>query len=215
MHTVALSNTGEVWTWGVNDEGALGRKTLGTAWEAYPDEEKADEKVPGRAVLPDGVRMVESLITLLYAPSHPKEEAVKLVAGARHCAILTKNGTVLTWGIGGQGQLGRLPAFDAHSTPPVSELFVPKPVDPHTISIRSTSIATIASGAYSTFVISKSGDVVAWGLNNSCQLAINKGDEQNNIVWEPTKENGSAWLWGSQVNYQLAKGDTDEVGSVL
>lgn len=27
MHTVALSSQGEVWTWGVNDEGALGRKT--------------------------------------------------------------------------------------------------------------------------------------------------------------------------------------------
>eukprot|EP00967_Tisochrysis_lutea_P030843 scaffold36241_cov18-Tisochrysis_lutea.AAC.4 len=31
----------------------------GTAWEAYPDEEKGDEKVPGRAELPDGVRVVE------------------------------------------------------------------------------------------------------------------------------------------------------------
>eukprot|EP00983_Pelagomonas_calceolata_P130768 1161713-Pelagomonas_calceolata.AAC.4 len=29
MHTVALSTTGEIWTWGVNDEGALGRKTFG------------------------------------------------------------------------------------------------------------------------------------------------------------------------------------------
>ena len=29
MHTVALSTSGDVWSWGVNDEGALGRKTLG------------------------------------------------------------------------------------------------------------------------------------------------------------------------------------------
>lgn len=29
MHTVALSTTGDVWTWGVNDEGALGRMTHG------------------------------------------------------------------------------------------------------------------------------------------------------------------------------------------
>ena len=48
-------------------------------------------------------------------------------------------------------------------------------------------IMLVLSGAYSTFVISKAGDVAAWGLNNSCQLAINKGDEQNNLVWEPTK----------------------------
>eukprot|EP00983_Pelagomonas_calceolata_P052111 1142692-Pelagomonas_calceolata.AAC.3 len=30
------------------------------------------------------------------------------------------------------------------------------------------------------------------------------------IRCEP-QEDGSAWLWGSQVNYQLAKGDTEEV----
>ena len=74
------------------------------------------------------------------------KQAVKLVAGARHCAILTKNGTVLTWGIGSQGQLGRLPPFDANSPPHIAELFVPKPVPANAISIRSTSIATIASG---------------------------------------------------------------------
>jgi len=29
------------------------------------------------------------------------------------------------------------------------------------------------------------------------------------------QEDGSAWLWGSNVNYQLAKGDVDEVGCVF
>jgi len=55
------------------------------------------------------------------------------------------------------------------------------------------------AGAYSTFVISKSGDVVAWGLNNSCQLGIDKGDEQNNLVWVPSKvcmgAGGAACVW--------------------
>jgi len=75
-------------------------------------------------------------------------QAIKIVAGARHCAILTRGGSVLTWGIGGQGQLGRLPAFDANSTPPIAELFVPKPVPGNAIGIRPTSIAGIASGAW-------------------------------------------------------------------
>ncbi|GLI58683.1 hypothetical protein VaNZ11_000426, partial [Volvox africanus] len=33
MHTVALSEGGLIYSWGVNDEGALGRKTSGTCWE--------------------------------------------------------------------------------------------------------------------------------------------------------------------------------------
>lgn len=33
MHTVALADDGTVWSWGVNDEGALGRQTAGELWE--------------------------------------------------------------------------------------------------------------------------------------------------------------------------------------
>lgn len=47
MHTVALAEDGSVYTWGVNDEGALGRPTSGTAWEAEPDNSKEDPYVPG------------------------------------------------------------------------------------------------------------------------------------------------------------------------
>ena len=41
MHTVALADDGTVWSWGVNDEGALGRQTAGELWE------KASERVGG------------------------------------------------------------------------------------------------------------------------------------------------------------------------
>ena len=50
MHTVALAADGKVWTWGVNDEGALGRKTEGTCWEGEEDKEEASR--PGLAELP-------------------------------------------------------------------------------------------------------------------------------------------------------------------
>ena len=37
MHTVALADDGTVWSWGVNDEGALGRQTAGEIWEKAPE----------------------------------------------------------------------------------------------------------------------------------------------------------------------------------
>lgn len=59
MHTVALSSQGEVWSWGVNDEGALGRITTGTCWEDEAEDAKANPAEPGKAVTPEGVRFVE------------------------------------------------------------------------------------------------------------------------------------------------------------
>ena len=36
MHSAALAVDGRIWTWGVNDEGALGRQTVGEIWETAP-----------------------------------------------------------------------------------------------------------------------------------------------------------------------------------
>ena len=35
MHTVALAEGNKVYSWGVNDEGALGRNTGGEIWKEY------------------------------------------------------------------------------------------------------------------------------------------------------------------------------------
>lgn len=43
----------------MNDEGALGRKTAGTAWEATPEEEKGNATVPVRAEAPEGVKFIQ------------------------------------------------------------------------------------------------------------------------------------------------------------
>lgn len=37
MHSAALADDGTVWSWGVNDEGALGRQTAGEIWEKAPE----------------------------------------------------------------------------------------------------------------------------------------------------------------------------------
>ncbi|XP_042296771.1 regulator of chromosome condensation [Sceloporus undulatus] len=68
VHTVCLTETGKVYTFGCNDEGALGRDTS----------EEGSESVPG-------------LVDL-------KEKVVQVSAGDSHTAALTEDGRVFIWG---------------------------------------------------------------------------------------------------------------------
>ncbi|XP_077193351.1 regulator of chromosome condensation [Paroedura picta] len=68
VHTVCLSETGKIYTFGCNDEGALGRDTS----------EEGSDSVPG-------------LVDL-------KEKVVQVSAGDSHTAALTEDGRVFIWG---------------------------------------------------------------------------------------------------------------------
>ncbi len=228
MHTVGLTPDGDVYTWGVNDEGALGRKTSGTCWEKEPEKNKSDSFVPGQAHLPDGVKAVQvaagdgftfaigtdgclygcghfkdevgalsgftpevkmqGLFTLVWKPESLRDRIKKLACGARHAALLTNRGDVLTWGSGSQGQLGRVKHYhqDSEFQPTAEQLFRPTSVgQPLLYALGSSPAVDISCGAYSTFVINKNGDVAAMGLNNSGQLGIAKENNDDNIKWEP------------------------------
>ena len=85
MHTVALTADGRIFTWGVNDEGCLGRITSGTFWENEPDSKKGDSFVPGLAKLPgdmlaidivagDGITFAIGADGRLFGCGHFKDE---------------------------------------------------------------------------------------------------------------------------------------------
>lgn len=59
MHTVALTADGRIFTWGVNDEGCLGRVTSGTFWENEAESKKGDSFVPGLAKLPGDMKAID------------------------------------------------------------------------------------------------------------------------------------------------------------
>lgn len=69
MHSMCLTRTGEIWTFGCNDEGALGRPT---------EDEEGSEAIPRKIELPGKV--------------------VKISAGDSHSACLLENGKVFAWG---------------------------------------------------------------------------------------------------------------------
>jgi alpha-tubulin suppressor-like RCC1 family protein len=91
-HTLALTATGKVLAWGLNQAGQLGNGARLTAG--------------GHQDTPVKVRL-------------PKRTTVRAVsAGCEHSLALTATGRLLAWGLNGQGQLGQGgPPFSASSTP--------------------------------------------------------------------------------------------------
>lgn len=84
MHSVAITEDGSVYTWGVNDEGALGRPTDGDAWNSSStaaNAEKENSCMPGKARMPEGVFTVQ------------------VVAGGGFTFALTDAGAVYGWGL--------------------------------------------------------------------------------------------------------------------
>ena len=83
MHTVCVSSSGAVYSWGVNDEGALGRYTEGEAWKnsGLAKGTPGDSYKPGKVELPAVCGKV-----------------VAVSAGDSHTMAVDANGAVFGWG---------------------------------------------------------------------------------------------------------------------
>ncbi|KAM9687050.1 regulator of chromosome condensation isoform 1-T1 [Trichechus inunguis] len=97
MHTVCLSKTGQIYSFGCNDEGALGRDTS----------LEGSETVPGKVDL--------------------QEKVVQVSAGDSHTAALTEDGRVFLWGSfrDNNGVIGLLEPMKKSMVPVQLQLDVP------------------------------------------------------------------------------------------
>ncbi|XP_051148863.1 ultraviolet-B receptor UVR8 [Andrographis paniculata] len=117
-----------------------------------------DEKTP---------RLIEQFQTLNLQP-------VVVAAGAWHAAVVGKDGRVCTWGWGRYGCLGH-GNEDCQYTPKVVE------------ALGNVKAVHVATGDYTTFVVSDGGDVYSFGCGVSSSLGHNADaaggdddDEQGN-----------------------------------
>ncbi|KAF8756548.1 chromosome condensation (RCC1) repeat [Rhizoctonia solani] len=84
LHTLAIDEAGKVWTWGTNDDGALGRLVEG------PDPED-----PSKTIDSD---VAESTPTVLNTLAEEQFRAVSVAAGNNVSLALGTNGQLRAWG---------------------------------------------------------------------------------------------------------------------
>lgn len=148
MHTVALTADGVVYSWGVNDEGALGRPTNDKIWDESPEgkehSERGDPYVPGKVLLPSSIRVVQ------------------LSAGDSHTCALMDNGSVWSWGTfrDASGVMGFSVEKKLQLIP--TEVYAPGEAYP--------PLVRIASGADHVCAVTENGKLMSWGSGQQGQL---------------------------------------------
>ncbi|MCO5608261.1 hypothetical protein L7F22_062467 [Adiantum nelumboides] len=135
---MALTSGGKAWSWGGNANYELGR---GDTLSRHKP-----------SILPEVKGM----------------HVAQIACGGFHSAILTVDGRVLTWGRGGDGQLGH-GSWQNGITPKVVE------------ALAHLRIGYIACGSFSTAAITESGELYCWGKNKYHQLGFRGKLDSENI----------------------------------
>lgn len=201
MHTVCLTDEHQVFTFGCNDEGSLGRTTSDDSEEFEPglvtgalkgvkvvdisagDSHSAALSEEGTVYVWGSFRDSHGKLGLLkpfegskvpiklQSLRHP---VIKIVSGSDHIAMLTSNGQVYTIGCAEQGQLGRIGRYftDRGGRRCAQICLMPKPIALPKIRKNKPVASDVFCGIYTTYVISNTGDVFGFGLNNYYQLGI-------------------------------------------
>ncbi|XP_067139525.1 regulator of chromosome condensation-like [Centruroides vittatus] len=188
MHNIFLTDKGEVYTFGLNDEGQLGRTTN--------DEEASTLYKPGKVDIPEKVvhitagemhsaALTENGKVFIWGTfrdnggqigltsegmqSFPiqllsNKKIVKIASGNNHFVCLSEEGKVLTCGVAEQGQLGRIASQFAErgGRHGIDYILIPTEVR----SKNKISYDNIWAGQFNTFIRERdSGIIYGCGLN--------------------------------------------------
>lgn len=153
MHTVVLTEDRQVYSWGVNDEGALGRPTPGELWGGSPQEAVGDSYTPG-------------LVRFFSSEDSKQTECVgkivQVTAGDSHTVALEEDGSMWAWGTfrDGSGVMGFGPHTRIQRVP--IRIYTPK--------TAIQQIVRIVSGADHAAAITAEGKLLTWGSGQQGQL---------------------------------------------
>ena len=166
-HGLALCSDNTLVAWGLNASGQLG------------DNSTTQRNAPVVVNSADGV-------SALFGKT-----ITSIVTSDRRSLALCSDGTVLAWGLNGNGQFGD------NST---SNRSVPVAVDTAsaTSALFGKVVTSIAAGATHTLALCNDGTLVAWGLNTSGQVGDNTTSQRKSPVKVNTTS-GVSFLFGKTV----------------
>ncbi|MGE5328107.1 MAG: Calx-beta domain-containing protein [Deltaproteobacteria bacterium] len=189
-HVVALKIDGTVWAWGNNEYGQLGDASSGT-----------------NRLMP--VQVAD--MNLLQLLSTGENMTKQIAGGANHTIALKSDGTVWTWGLNTNGQLGN------NST---TQSIAPVQVKNTAGTAGLTGITAVAAGANHTAALKSDGTVWTWGLNTSYQLGVGSPSQRTTPIQISgltevaaiatganhtiaLKNDGTVYTWGLNTSGQL------------
>ncbi|PYH92592.1 Ran exchange factor Prp20/Pim1 [Aspergillus ellipticus CBS 707.79] len=161
VHSAALTHDNKILTWGVNDEGTLGRDTKeerkevdlpnGDAKEDESDSDSDDDEVD--------LNMKEATPTAIDSSLFPKDTVfTQLTATDSATFALTQEGLVYGWGTfrGSNGVIGFSPTSKIQREP----VLVP----------GLEKVTQLASGSQHVMALTSKGTVLSWGCEEQNQL---------------------------------------------
>jgi alpha-tubulin suppressor-like RCC1 family protein len=234
IHTLALRNDGTVWAWGWNGEGQLG-SDVGCRLTPV--------QVPGlNNIIAIDAGMLFSIALRndgtvwtwgrnsqgqlgdgsTYDRTPPSQilslnNIIAISGGHEHVLALRNDGTVWAWGRNNQGQLGDGTYGDENNRL--------TPVQVQDLN----NVTAIAAGGYYSVALTQDGTVWTWGHNNSGQLGIGTGGDENDRQIVPVQvpnlnniitiagghehtialcNDNTGWAWGKNSEGQLGNSST-------
>lgn len=218
-HTVALSNDGKIYAWGLNNYGQVGNGTIGVAIE--PVLISSNGTLNGKTAiqvaaglehtvalatdgtvyawgnnsngqLGDGTNNNSNVPVAVYNSGVLSgKNIIQIAAGANHSVALASDGTVYAWGNNTNGQLGN--GTNNSSNVPVAVFTSGE--------LNGKLIIKIAAGVNHTVALASDGTVYTWGLNGAGQLGNGNFNDYN----VPVAVNTSGVLNGKSIS-QIAAG---------
>ncbi|QIK62654.1 hypothetical protein G7068_05095 [Leucobacter viscericola] len=224
-HAIALSASGNVYAWGLNDKGQLGQGTT--------DSTAGANHYAARVKLPAGTKIMQISAGMEYSlavdtkgqvwgwgrgadnslanaggpnptiiTGLPKAQFV--TAGYHHSGAITADGDLYMWGLNANGQLG------TNNT----SVAIQKVAGPAGLKWKHAS-----AGNASTWAVTTSGALYAWGYNGHFQLGISDGLDKkiptdtgltgivqvsgNNYVGAAVSSDGAVRVAGKNARLQL------------
>ncbi|UNI22837.1 hypothetical protein JDV02_008689 [Purpureocillium takamizusanense] len=156
MHAAALTRDNKILTWGVNDQGALGRDT---AWEGGLRDMEKEEDSDDEDEDDTGINPNESTPTAVSNEHFaPGTKFVQVVASDSATFVLTEDGRVYGWGTfrSSDGILGFTEKISVQQTP----MLLP----------ALKNIKALSAGSNHVLALDHKGNVVAWGCGQQNQL---------------------------------------------